>query len=244
MNIKLLSNERIDDLHRNGLKIIQNREVFSFTMDSVLLSSFAGVIKGDRVIDLGTGTGVLPLLIAGRKEVKEIIGLEIQEPLVDMATRSVELNNLNNIKIIKGDIKDSINLFGSESFDVVVSNPPYMKGQRGEINALTTKAIARHEILCDLEDVVSNGAKLVKYGGKVALVHRTERLTDIFFNMRKYNIEPKRMRLIQPKIDKESNIVLVEGIKGAKPGLIPLPTLVVYNQEGSYTKEIEELYNN
>lgn len=244
MDIKLLPMERIDDLHRNGLKIIQNRQVFSFTMDSVLLSAFVGVTKGDRVIDLGTGTGVLPLLIAGRKEIKEIIGLEIQDTLVDMATRSVMLNNLNSIKIIKGDIKEASNLLGSEGFDVVVSNPPYMKGQRGEINTLSTKAIARHEILCDLEDVVSNAARLVKYGGKVAFVHRTERLSDIFFNMRKYNVEPKRMRLIQPKEDKESNIVLIEGIKGGKPGLISLPTLVVYDHEGKYTKEVEELYNN
>lgn len=244
MDIELLPMERIDDLHRNGLKIIQNRQVFSFTMDSVLLSAFVGVTKGDRVIDLGTGTGVLPLLIAGRKEVKEIIGLEIQDTLVDMATRSVRLNNLNNIKIIKGDIKMASNLLGSEGFDVIVSNPPYMKGQRGEINNLSTKAIARHEILCDLEDVVSNAARLVKYGGKVAFVHRTERLSDIFYNMRKYNVEPKRMRLIQPKLDKESNIVLVEGIKGGKPGLISLPTLVIYDQDGKYTKEVEELYNN
>lgn len=243
MNIKLLPNERIDELHRNGLKIIQNRKVFSFTMDSVLLSAFAGVTNNDRVVDLGTGTGVLPLLIAGRKKVKEVVGLEIQDLLVDMAQRSVLLNNLDNIKIIKGDIKEAPRILGAETFDLVVSNPPYMKGKRGEVNALTTKAIARHEILCNLEDVVLAGAKLVKYGGKVALVHKTERLVDIFYYMRKYNVEPKRLRLVQPKKDKEANIVLIEGIKGAKPGLITLPSLIIYDKTGQYTKEVEDLYN-
>jgi tRNA1Val (adenine37-N6)-methyltransferase len=243
MEIKLLPNERIDDLHRNGLKIIQNRNVFSFTMDSVLLSGFAGVNNNDRVVDLGTGTGVLPLLIAGRKKVKEIIGLEIQDLLVDMAQRSVYLNKLENIKIIKGDIKEAPMILGAETFDVVVSNPPYMKGHRGEINALTTKAIARHEILCNLEDVISGAAKLVKYGGKIALVHKTERIVDIFNYMRQYNVEPKRLRLVQPKKDKESNIVLIEGIKGAKPGLKTLPTLIIYEETGKYTKEVEDLYN-
>lgn len=244
MEIELKPNERIDDLHRKGLKIIQNRKVFSFTMDSVLLSAFAGVQKNHRVVDLGTGTGVLPLLIAGRKEVKEVIGLEIQDTLFDMAKRSVQLNKLENIKIVQGDIKEAAESLGIESFDMVVSNPPYMKGNRGEINLLDTKAIARHEILCSLEDVVSNAAKLVKYGGKVAFVHRPERLVDIFGMMRKYNVEPKRMRLVQPRASKEANIVLVEGIKGGKPGLITLPTLAIYDDSGKYTKEVEELYNN
>ncbi|QNO14901.1 tRNA1(Val) (adenine(37)-N6)-methyltransferase [Alkalicella caledoniensis] len=242
MDIKLLPGERIDELQRNGLRIIQNKKVFSFTMDSVLLSAFVSLTKGDKVVDLGTGTGVLPLLIVGRKQVKEVIGIEIQDLLADMSKRSVELNNINNIQIIKTDLKRIHEKLGHEQYDVVVSNPPYMIPKTGEISTLDAKAVARHEISCNLEDVIFEASKLVKYGGKFAMVHRPERIVDICYLMRHYKLEPKRIRLVQSRPDSTPRILLIEGIKGGKPGLITLPTLIIYEQDGSYTEEVKKIY--
>lgn len=244
MNVKLLQGERIDELQRNGLKIIQNKDVFSFTMDSVLLSAFTTVSTGDRVIDLGTGTGVLPLLIAARKPVKQVIGIEIQDLLADMAKRSVELNNIDNIEIINADLKKIHEKLGHGEFDVVVSNPPYMTPLGGEVNMLDTKAIARHEINCNLEDVIYEASRLVKYGGKFTMVHRPERIVDICYLMRKYKLEPKRLRIVQSRPQSIPRILLVEGIKGGKPGLITLPTLIIYenSHNGDYTEEVKRIY--
>ncbi len=242
MEVILKTGERIDDLQRNGLRIIQNKDVFSFTMDSVLLSSFVSLATGDTVVDLGTGTGVLPLLLVGRKDLRNVVGVEIQDLLADMAQRSVQLNAIKNIEIIRGDLKDAPKVLGHEAFDVVVSNPPYMSGNRGKTNSLDTKTIARHEICCNLEDVIKTSSKLVRYGGKVAFVHRPERIVDICFYMRLYNIEPKRLQLVQPKANKEPNVLLIEGIKGGKPGLITSTTLMIYDEDGQYTPETMDIY--
>ena len=213
--IDLKDGERLDDLQRNGYRIIQDPEKFCFGMDAVLLSGFASAPEGGRVLDLGTGTGIIPILMAAKTSAAELIGLEIQEESADMAQRSVILNDLQSkIKIVQGDIKEAGQLFDAASFDVVTSNPPYMIGGHGLKNPDGPKAIARHEVLCDLEDVIKAAAKLLKSGGKFYMVHRPFRFAEIMLLMHDYRIEPKRMQLVYPYVDKEPNMVLIEGARG------------------------------
>lgn len=199
MKPELRENERIDDLQRNGYRIIQNPEKFCFGMDAVLLSGFARVKRGAQVLDLGTGTGIIPILLEAKTEAAHLTALEIQEESADMARRSVQLNGLEGkIDVVTGDIKEADQLFKAASFDVVTCNPPYMIGQHGLRNPEEPKAIARHEILCTLEDVVRNAAKLLKTGGSFFMVHRPFRLAEIITVMTQYKLEPKRMQLVYP----------------------------------------------
>ena len=241
--VLLKENERIDDLQRNGYKIIQDPCRFCFGMDAVLLSGFAGAKEGDKVLDLGTGTGIIPILMEAKTDAAHLTGLEIQEESADMARRSVALNNLESkIDIVTGDIKQAAELFGKSSMDVVTSNPPYMIGQHGLKNPDSEKAIARHEVLCTLEDVISCAAAVLKPGGKFFMVHRPFRLAEIMTCLSAYKLEPKRMRLVYPFIDKEPNMVLIEASRGGRSRLTVEKPLIVYKEQGVYTDEIYDVY--
>ena len=243
MTIKLNPGERIDDLQRNGYRIIQDPEKFCFGMDAVLLSGYATANDGARVIDLGTGTGIIPILMAAKTGAAELVGLEIQPESAEMASRSVLLNDLQDrVKIVNGDIKEADSLFEAASFDVVTSNPPYMIGGHGLKNDDSPKAIARHEILCDLEDVVKCAARLLKPRGKFYMVHRPFRLAEIIVMLKEYHIEPKRMQLVHSFINKEPSMVLIEAVRGAKPRMKIDKPLIVYESQGVYTKDILDIY--
>ena len=239
----LKPNERIDDLQRNNYRIIQDPERFCFGMDAVLLSGFAKAKEGDHVIDLGTGTGIIPILMEAKTKASNLVGLEIQPESADMAQRSVELNHLEKkIRIVTGDIREASSIFGAATFDVVTSNPPYMTEHHGITNEKSPKAIARHELLCTLEDVISQAAKLLRPGGSFYMVHRPFRLVDIMVLMREYHLEPKRIKLVYPYIDKEPNMVLIEGLRGGRPRLTVERPLIVYQSPGVYTDEIYDIY--
>lgn len=235
--------ERIDDLQRNGLKILQDPSRFCFGMDAVLLSGFAKVRRNERVMDLGTGTGILPLLLSAKTEGREFIGLEVQAESADMAERSVQMNGLSDrIHIIQGNVKEASEQFGRSSFDVVVSNPPYMIDHHGIQNQADAKWIARHEVMANLDDFVRETARLLRPKGRCYFVHRPFRLVDLLDFMRQYGIEPKRMRLVYPFLDKEPNMVLVEGVRDGNPRLTVEKPLIVYKAVGEYTDEIHDLY--
>lgn len=243
MTINLYPGERLDDLERNGYKIIQNEKKFCFGMDAVLLSGFARVKEGEQVLDLGTGTGIIPILLAGKTKGKHFTGLEIQRESADMAKRSVRYNDLEErISIIEGDLREAGTLFRAASFDVITCNPPYMTEHHGLINPQQPKAIARHEILCTLEDVLSQAARLLKPGGRFYLVHRPFRLAEIMSGMVRLGLEPKRMRLVYPFVDREPNMVLLEGLRGGKSRITVEKPLIVYREPGVYTEEIYEIY--
>ncbi|MCI9082734.1 MAG: tRNA1(Val) (adenine(37)-N6)-methyltransferase [Lachnospiraceae bacterium] len=243
MSVELLENERLDELHRNGYFIIQNPAKFCFGMDAVLLSGFVRVKPEETVLDLGTGTGIIPILLEAKTSGKHFTGLEIQPESADMAKRSVMYNKLENkINIEIGDIKDASRRFGASSFHVVTTNPPYMTGQHGLTNANEAKAIARHEILCSLEDVIRESAKLLKPQGRFYMVHRPFRLTEIMVLMHQYGIEPKRMQFVHPFVDKEPNMVLLEGLRGGNPRITVEKPLIVYKEPGKYTDEIYDIY--
>lgn len=243
METKLYPNERIDDLQLNGLRLIQNTESFCFGVDAVLLADFADIKENARVVDLGTGTGIIPILLAGKTSAKEIIGIEIQKEMAAMAKRSVSLNYLEERIIIhEADIKECISLLGKGKYDVVVSNPPYMNSGGGIVNSKDTKAISRHEILCTLEDVIGAAAGLLKPAGQFAMVHRPERIVDILCLMRQYKLEPKFLRFVHPYPDKKANLILVKGVKNARTQLKMLPPLYVFNKDGKYSEEIDKIY--
>lgn len=240
---KLLANERIDDLNINGYKIIQNTKEFCFGMDAVLLSSFAKVKKGQTVVDLCTGTGVIPILLAAKTDASRLFGIEIQEACANMASRSIGLNNLDDkINIINGDINKAKSLLGNMQVNVVTCNPPYMNDMHGIKNPSLPKAIARHEIYCNLEDVVRVSSQLLKVSGSLFMVHRPFRLVEIISTMAKYKLEPKRIRLVYPYIDREPNMVLIEAVKGGKSMIKVDPPLIVYKEINKYTDEIYDIY--
>lgn len=235
--------ERLDELQRNGYYILQHPGRFCFGMDAVLLSGFARVKKGECAIDLGTGTGIIPILLEAKTEGEHFTGLEIQPESADMARRSVCCNHLEDkITIAVGDIKEASKRFGASSYDVVTTNPPYMIGQHGLVNPGDAKAIARHEILCTLEDVLRESALLLRPGGRFYMVHRPFRLAEIFAAMIAHGIEPKRMRLVHPYLDREPNMVLIEGAKGGRSRLTVEKPLIVYKEPGVYTDEIYDVY--
>ncbi|MBC8079213.1 MAG: tRNA1(Val) (adenine(37)-N6)-methyltransferase [Gorillibacterium sp.] len=239
----LLPGERIDDLLRNNLKIIQSREVFSFSMDAVLLSHFCSVPARGNVMDLCTGNGVIPILLTARTKAS-IDGVEIQERLASMAARSVKLNKLTEQVTIKHmDLKEANLHYGHGGFDLVTVNPPYLATFTRDQNENPHFAAARHEIYCTLEDVVVACAKLVKFGGKVAMVHRAIRLTDILILLRKHRLEPKRLRFVHPRLGEEANMVLVEAVREGKPDLRLLPPLIVYKNKTEYCDELMKVYN-
>lgn len=239
----LLENERVDDLQYKGLKLIQKRDGFCFGVDAVLLANFADIKKNDRVIDLGSGTGIIAVLIAAKTAARSVKGLEIQADMAEMAARSISLNGLQNkVEIIHGDIKDAPKMFGASAFDAVVTNPPYMNRGGGLLNPSDTKAVSRHELLCTLEDVISSSSRLLSPGGRFAMVHRPERLADIVYLMRQYSIEPKFLRFVHPSPYKKPNLILVKGTRSGRPQLKVLEPLYVYDGHGNYSSEINEIY--
>lgn len=243
LEVPLLEGERIDDLERNGYRIIQNKKRFCFGMDAVLLSGFAKVKEGECMLDLGTGTGIIPILLEAKTEGRHFTGLEIQEEVAEMAGRSVRLNHLEDkVEIVTGDIKEADRIFGKSVFDVVTSNPPYMIADHGLQNPNRSRAISRHEICCTLEDVIREAALVLKPGGRFYMVHRPFRLTDMMELLRKYHLEPKRLKMVHPYVDKEPNMVLVEAIRGSRARVTVEPPLIVFQEDGTYTKEITGVY--
>ena len=239
----LKENERIDDLHRNNYVIIQDKKRFCFGIDAVLLSDFAKAKKDDVVFDIGTGTGIIPILMCAKTKAKKFFAIDIQEESVDMAKRSIGLNKLEDkIEIVHLDIKNVFDKFEKNTIDVVTSNPPYMNMGGGLINEYDAKAIARHEIFCNLDDIVKATSLLLKPNGKFYMVHRPNRLCDIICTLRKYKLEPKTIRFVQPYEDKEPNMVLIESVKNGKAFLKILPNLIVYNKDNQYTEEINKIY--
>lgn len=243
MEVLLKENERIDDLERNNLKIIQDPGRFCFGMDAVLLSGFVRVKKDSEILDLCTGTGILPILLSAKTDCSHISALEIQEDSADMARRSVLLNDLQDkIDIVTGDVKEADILFKKASFDAITCNPPYMIGEHGLRNPDDAMAIARHEVLCTFDDVAKAAGSLLKPGGNFFLVHRPFRLAEIFATLQKYKLEPKRMQLVYPFVDKEPNMVLIEANRGGKSRMEVLKPLIIYKQQGVYTNDIYDIY--
>ena len=245
MDVELKENERIDDLEFKGLKIIQNEKGFCFGMDSVLLSDFAKNMKNNStVLDLGTGTGIIPILLCGKTNLKKVVGIEIQQDVANMAKRSSQLNNLQDrFEVVNTNIIDLKNIYEKQSFDVIVTNPPYKKENTGITNENEAKLISRHEITANLEDFISISKDLLKDKGEFYMVHRPERLVDILSLMRKYKIEPKILKFVSPNKNKEPNLILIKGIKNANSFLRVEKNLYVYNEDGKYTDEILKIYN-
>ena len=242
-NVTCGEDERIDDLQRNGYRIIQKKKGFCFGMDAVLLSGFAQVKEGEVAVDLGTGTGIIPILLEAKTKGKHFTGLEIQEEVAEMAGRSVRLNQLENrVDIVRGDIKEASRLFGKASFDVVTSNPPYMNDNHGLKNPELPKAIARHEVFCTLDDVCREASLLLKSGGRFYMVHRPHRLAEIITALKTYKLEPKRMKLVHPFVDKEANMVLIEAVRGGRSMMKVEARIIVYREPGVYTREIYDVY--
>ncbi|MCD8104102.1 MAG: tRNA1(Val) (adenine(37)-N6)-methyltransferase [Lachnospiraceae bacterium] len=243
MKIELKEGEHIDDLQCSGLRIIQSDHLFRFGMDAVLLSGFARVREGGAALDLGTGTGIISLLLSAKTLGRHFTGLEISARSVDMAQRSVLLNDLSEkIEVVQGDIREADALFAPASFDTITSNPPYLQGSHGLLNADPEKAAARHETLCTLDDVVRAAAKLLIPGGHFYMVHRPFRLAEMICDLSQYGLEPKRMRLVYPYIDREPNMVLIEAVRGGRPRMTVEKPLIVYDSPGVYTSEITEIY--
>lgn len=242
MSAELKEGEHLDDL-QNGFFIIQGQKSFRYGIDAVLLSGYAKVKPGERVLDLGTGTGILPILLAAKTPGRSFTGLEIQKESADMAGRSVALNHLNDrISIVQGDIREAVSIFGAASFDVVVSNPPYMIGRHGLTNPDPAVAIARHEILCSFRDIAKQTSRILTDRGRFYLIHRPFRLAEIMCTLKEYRLEPKRMRLVYPFADKEPNMVLLEACKNGNPRIRVEKPLIVYERPGVYTREIREIY--
>ena len=231
-------------LNFNDMYIYQNDEGFTFSLDSVLLANFVKINKRDKkIIDFCTGNAPVPLILSTKTKDK-IIGIEIQKDVSELAMKSIAINNLSQrIKIINDDVKNVSNLYESDSFDIITCNPPYFKTtEDGYFNVNKSKMLARHEICLSLEDIFKHARKILKNGKKIAIVHRVDRFVDIIVTMKKYNIEPKRVRFCYPKVGKEANIVLIEGVKNGKTGLKILPNLIIHNADGTYTDEVKNMF--
>ncbi|NLT95140.1 MAG: tRNA1(Val) (adenine(37)-N6)-methyltransferase [Clostridia bacterium] len=234
--------ETIDDLILGGLRVIQKTGGFRFSLDAVLLAHFVAVKDGYKIIDLGTGTGVIPLILTTRARNLEITGVEIQEEIALMAQRSIKLNNLEQVTIFNADLR----ALGPEhygKYDLVVSNPPYLPVNQGKISPIKEIALSKHEITCTLEDLVITAGKLAKNSGKIALIHRAERLPETISLLKGKGLEPKRLRAVHPYQKRPANLILIEAVKGAKPGLAIESPLIVYNDDGTYSDEILTYYN-
>ncbi|MBW7477374.1 tRNA1(Val) (adenine(37)-N6)-methyltransferase [Paenibacillus oenotherae] len=242
MEVMLEPNERLDDLLTHQLHIIQSREVFSFSMDAVLLARFAGVPPKGRILDLCTGNGVVPLLLTTRTKAM-IDGVEIQPRLADMARRSVEWNKLGDrIRICEGDLRLFHEQTGHGAYDAITINPPYMPAGSGDQNENEHFAMARHEINGSLDEMVAACSRLVRPGGRVSMVHRPSRMIEIIEAMRKWKLEPKRIRFVHPYLGAEANMILIEAAKDGKPEVRLMPPLIVYTHERHYTEEMMKIY--
>ena len=241
----LKENERIDDLQINNLKIIQNIDGFCFGIDSVILSEFAKDIKNNSIVlDLGTGTGILSILLAGKTNLQKIYGIEIQEEVAEMAKRSVKLNNLEDrVEIVNKNIKELNEIFEKNSFDSIVTNPPYKKLETGKTNERENKFISRHEVTASLEDFIKTSFDLLKDKGSIFMVHRPERLAEIIYILKKHKLEPKKIRFVHSNNEQEPKLVLIKAVKNAKEFLIVEKPLIIYKENGEYTDEILEIYN-
>lgn len=239
----LREGERLDDLMRSGRVIIQDEREFCFSMDAVLIAHFPRFKKKFRVIDLGTGTGVIPLLIAD--EVQEICAVELNERMADLARRNVELNGLTEkISVLAGDYRKHREIFKAESFDLAIANPPYTPIKNGAANKISGIARARHEFTATLEDVVTAARYVLKFGGVFCMIHLASRLCEIVDALHRNQLEMKRLRMIQPKAGREANLIMLEAIVGAKAGNLKiLPPLIVHNEDNSYTEEVYKIYN-
>lgn len=242
MDVKLMNDETLDDL-QNGYFLIQKKDSFRFGVDAVLISDFADIKSNDKIVEFGSGTGIIPILLCAKKSFLHIDAIEIQDEMANMAIRSIELNKMQQkITVQNIDIKESPQILGKSVYDVVITNPPYVKKDGGIINPDLKKAIARFEIMCTLEDIVKNANDLLRVGGKLFMVHRADRLVDIIYTMRAYGIEPKRIRFVHPAINKRPHLILIEGAKGGRPELKFLDPLYIYDDKGSYTDEIYRIY--
>lgn len=239
----LRQGERLDDLMRSGRVIIQDEREFCFSMDAVLIAHFPRLKKNSRVIDLGTGTGVIPLLIAD--EVREICAVELNATMADIARRNVELNGLSEkISVVEGDFRKHREIFRAESFDLAIANPPYTPIKNGAANKISGIARARHEFTATLEDVVTAARYVLKFGGVFCMIHLAARLCEIVDALHRRQMEMKRLRMIQPKATRDANLLMLEAVVGAKTGNLKiLPPLIVHNDDGSYTDEIYKIYN-
>ncbi len=234
MTSEIRPGERLDDLQIGGLELIQDPEKFCFGVDAVFLSDFVRVRPGESVLDLGTGNGIIPVLLSAKTEARHITGLEIQADTAEMARRSVAHNHLEDrIDIVTGDIKEAAELFRPAFFDVITTNPPYMLADHGIRNPDDAKAVARHEILCTLDDILRESMRLMQDKSRFYMIHRPFRLTEIMIKMHEYKIEPKRIRFIHPYIDKEPTMVLIEGVRGAKPRVTVEPPLIIFDSHGA-----------
>ena len=241
--IELNEGERIDDLQRCGYKIIQDPKKFCFGMDAVLLSGFCQVRKGEKALDLCSGNGIIPILLSGKTDGSHFCGIEIQEECAKLSRRSILANGIEDrVDVVCGDIKNIDNFFPKAQFDLVTCNPPYMIESHGIKNEASPKAIARHEIMCNFEDVASAASKMLKPSGRFYLVHRPFRLAEIFATLTKYKLEPKRMQLVYPYVDKEPNMVLIEAHLNGRSRLTVEKPLIVYEAENKYTQEIYDIY--
>ena len=234
MTSELRPGERLDDLQIGGLELIQDPKKFCFGVDAVFLCDFVRVRPGENVLDLGTGNGIIPVLLSAKTEARHITGLEIQADTAEMARRSVAHNHLEDrIDIVTGDIKEAAELFKPAFFDVITTNPPYMLADHGMRNLDDAKAIARHEVLCSLDDILRESMRLMQDKSRFYMIHRPFRLTEIMIKMHQYKIEPKRIRFVHPYIDKEPAMVLIEGVRGAKPRVTVEPPLIIYDRNGT-----------
>ena len=244
IEVEIKENERIDDLEFNDLKIIQNKDGFCFGIDSVLISDFSKSIRNKSIVaDLGTGTGVISILLTGKTKLEKIYGIEIQSEVADMARRSVKLNDLENkIEIINDNLKNMSKYFSKGSFDAIVTNPPYQKNDTGLKSEDTRHLISRHEMECNLEDIILVAKDFLKDKGEIYMVHRPERLVDILYLFRKYRIEPKEIRFVNSKANQKPNLILIKAVKNGKEFLKVREPLIIYNEDGTYTDEILKIY--
>ncbi len=237
----LLPNEKLEDLNIKGYRIIQTKDGFCFGSDAVLLSKFAAFKKGDRVLDLCTGTGIIPVLCWARNNLSRIDAVEIVPEIVNMASRTMALNNLDEHIFVKNaDLKNCVDIYGKRQFDAVTCNPPYMNQGGGLVNPKDFLAIARHEIMCTLDDVVRISADMLKPHGKLFMVHRADRLCDVITTFRKYSIEPKRLSMVQPNSKSAPNLILVEGALYGKVQLKVTPPVCMYDDNGNYIQQITD----
>lgn len=236
--------ERVDDLQFGGLRIIQSRKGFRFGMDAVLLSHFTDVRSGDRVADLGTGTGIIPILLCGHTKGREFVGLEIQPEMAEMAARSVRMNGLEaKINIMQGDLRQAHELLGYNGFDVVTCNPPYERRGGGVVCQEMAWTLARHEEACTISDVARAAYNLLRQGGRLELIIRSDRAVEVLLTLKESRLEPKRIRLVCPGIDKSPNLMLAEATRGGNPGVRWDPPLIIYGADGGYTDELQAIYN-